>query len=205
MLSTSKLEEEAIRIAESAKAELARRHLYDFMKLHWKHMEPEAPFRDNWHVGAVCDHLEAVERGHIHKLVINVPPGFAKSLSVCVSFPAWVWTRRPTWQAIFTSYADGLSRRDSVRTRNVIESPTYQGLIWDFKLQRPKWTLPIANENLLWNSLGGKRHATSVGVRVRANARTASWGMTCSKRLMCSPMRSASAPSSIGSLRCRAA
>jgi hypothetical protein len=39
-----------------------------------------APFHDNWHIRALCEHLEAVTRGQIVKLLINVPPG----ISLCV-------------------------------------------------------------------------------------------------------------------------
>jgi hypothetical protein len=36
-------------------------------------------------------HLEAVTFGDINRLLINVPPGFMKSLLVNVFWPAWEW------------------------------------------------------------------------------------------------------------------
>lgn len=74
---------------------------------------------------AICEHLEAVTRGEIQRLLINIPPGHAKSLLVAVLWPAWVWTQRPEWRAIFTSHAEKLALRDSVRSRAVIESDWY--------------------------------------------------------------------------------
>src|SRR5262249_31442445 len=42
---------------------------------------------------AICDHLEALTFGDIasNRLLINVPPGFMKSLLVDVFWPAWEW------------------------------------------------------------------------------------------------------------------
>lgn len=106
-------------------AEKAKRSLYEFVKQSWPIFEPANPYRDNWHIGAICEHLEAVTRGEIQNLIINIPPGHAKSLLVAVAWPAWVWSWRPQWRSIFTSYARQLAIRDSVRCRQVIESPWY--------------------------------------------------------------------------------
>ena len=43
------------------------------------------------HVDAVCEHLQEM----IEDLLINIPPGFAKSMISAVFFPAWVWRSRP--------------------------------------------------------------------------------------------------------------
>jgi predicted phage terminase large subunit-like protein len=37
----------------------------------------------------ICNHLEAVSRGEITKLVVNVPPGHAKTTIVCMIWPLW--------------------------------------------------------------------------------------------------------------------
>ena len=85
------------------------------------------PFIDNWHIGAICEHLEAVRRGEIRDLVINIPPGHAKSIVLAVLFPAWVWTFWPEWRALCSSYDQSLVIRDAIRTREVIDSDWYQG------------------------------------------------------------------------------
>jgi hypothetical protein len=48
--------------------------LYEFLRLAWPIVEP-APFVPNWHLEELCAHLEAVSRGEIRRLCINVPPG----------------------------------------------------------------------------------------------------------------------------------
>ncbi len=91
----------------------------------WPWIDP-APFKDNWHIGCIAEHLEAVSAGQIRRLLINVPPRHMKSIGVSVAWPAWTWIAAPERRFLFTSYAQGLSTRDSVKCRRVIESPIYQ-------------------------------------------------------------------------------
>lgn len=99
-----------------------------FTERFWAVAEPATPFIGNWHVDAVCEHLEAVARGQIRKLLINIPPGHAKSLLAAVLWPAWVWTWRPEWRGLFGSYGKALAVRDSVKCRSVVESQQYREL-----------------------------------------------------------------------------
>src|SRR5262245_20373932 len=56
--------------------------LIAFVRHFWHVLEPEEPLVDGWPVWAMCEHLEAVTDGRINRLLINVPPGFMKSLLV---------------------------------------------------------------------------------------------------------------------------
>lgn len=96
----------------------------------WPVLEPRRTFVPGWHIDVMCDHLEAVSRGEIQNLLINVPPGFMKSLLVSVLWPAWEWgpCGRPDLRYITSSYNEALSIRDNRRTRNLIQSPWYQSL-----------------------------------------------------------------------------
>lgn len=105
--------------------ELARRSLYEFVKQAWEHVDPD-PFVDGIHIQAICQHLEAVERGEIRNLVINIPPRHSKSILVAVMWPAWRWIDKPEMRWLFCSYARNLSIRDSVKCRRLILSPWYQ-------------------------------------------------------------------------------
>ena len=73
-------------------AETCRNSLSFFMRLAWKIVEPHTPFVDNWHIGLICEYLQAVTRLEINNLIINIPPRHMKSLLVSVIWPAW--TRR---------------------------------------------------------------------------------------------------------------
>jgi len=108
------------------------RSLYEFIAGNgqgsgaWKVIEPGRSFVANWHLEAICEYLEALYRGEIRRLVINIPPGHMKSLSATVFFPAWIWGYRdPSFRAIFSSYSQTLSIRDSLRCRRIIQSPWF--------------------------------------------------------------------------------
>lgn len=96
------------------------------MRLGWHVLEPGREFKNNWHLEAICEHLEAVSRGQISQLVINIPPRCMKSLAVCVFWPAWDWIQDPTIRWLFSSYGSDLSIRDSVKCRRLIQSNWYK-------------------------------------------------------------------------------
>lgn len=111
---------------DAVRAELAERSLARFVREAWPVVEPAATYQHNWHIDAMCEHLEAVTDFEIPKLVINVPPRHMKSLTVSVFWPAWVWLQAPWRRFLYSSYAEKLSIRDSVKTRRVIQSSWYQ-------------------------------------------------------------------------------
>lgn len=59
----------------------AEKSFTEFFKQAWPIMEPGVPYIHGWHIDAICEHLEAVSRGEIHKLLINMPPRHAKLCS----------------------------------------------------------------------------------------------------------------------------
>lgn len=100
--------------------------LKEFIDEAWPIIEPNTKYVSNWHIDAICEHLEAVYRGDISQLVISMPPRHMKSICVAVMFPAWVWTFDPGFRWVFASYAQSLSTRDSIKTRDIIQSPWYR-------------------------------------------------------------------------------
>jgi predicted phage terminase large subunit-like protein len=117
------------------------------------------PFVDNWHVGAICEHLQAVTAGQIPRLLINVPPALGKSLLTCVFWAAWEWARDPTVRWLFASYDQRLSTRDAVRCRSLIGQPWFQARCGQkFGLNEDQ------NQKTYYETdQGGYRLATSVG------------------------------------------
>ena len=108
------------------KTEKARRTLHEFVWQAWPLLEPATPFVEGMHVRAVCEHLQAVAEGRLRHLIINIPPGHAKSLLTAVFWPAWVWIDHPEARWLFSSYREPLATRDSVKCRRLIESDWYQ-------------------------------------------------------------------------------
>ena len=145
-------------LLETTLVERATRSLYQFVKQSWHVVEPETPFVDNWHIRAICEHLQEVSDGKkISKLLINVPPGTMKSLLVSVFWPAWVWTHKPEKRWFFASYGEDLVVRDSLKCKSLIQSNWYQSR-WGAKFEFRKDT-----EKLFSNSKGGWRMCTTVG------------------------------------------
>ncbi|MGH8709723.1 MAG: phage terminase large subunit [Burkholderiales bacterium] len=117
-------------------AEACCRSLGFFVRKAWSVLEPESqPYQHNWHIDAICEHLEAVAKGEITRLIINVPPGAGKSIITNVFFPAWEWGPRgmPWIRVICASYASALTTRDSLKMRSLITSDWYQSM-WQVKL-----------------------------------------------------------------------
>lgn len=136
--------------------ELCQESLYEFVKQAWEIVEPN-PYIDNWHIGAICEHLQAVTRGEIMKLLLNIPPGCSKSLLCSVFWFCWEWANDPTLRWMFFSYDGTLSVRDSMRCRNLLQSVWYQS----------QWPIDLASDKnkreLYENTNGGWRMASTPG------------------------------------------
>lgn len=152
--------------------ELAARSFYHYLEMSFPVIEPGVRFMSNWHIGAIAEHVEAVFANQIKNLVINVPPGSMKSLSICTQYPTWAWgpANHPGRRMIFGSYAEDLSNRDSLRSRMLIESDWYQQR-WGEGAAEPEWRRVVRNPRQ-WakrrfdNLAGGIRMATTPAGRV---------------------------------------
>lgn len=152
--------------------------LLEFIGASWPIIEPNA-FKRNWHIEAICDHLEACVDWQIDRLLINMPPRHMKSLAANVFLPAWTWaqdsnpskdpryrfsTRRSSWRGpgakfMHLSYDSALSARDGVKCRQIITSPWYQRL-WGSRVQ----LRDDQNQKTRFDNLrGGHRLSTSEG------------------------------------------
>jgi len=113
-------------LLERVKAEQGRRDLREFVKQAWHVIEPTTPYVPGWHIDALIDHLEAVNRGDIRNLLINIPPRHAKSLIVSVFWPMWSWIDTPAKRWLCSSYALSLAIRDNRKCKILIESDWFQ-------------------------------------------------------------------------------
>jgi predicted phage terminase large subunit-like protein len=148
--------------------------LADFVRESWHVLEPSIALDWSWHLDAICYHAQEllmdwmrhqrdpayVQR--VQNLLINVPPGSGKSRLISVCMPAWMWTKWPSWRAIFISANPRVALRDSVFCRDLIESDWYQ------KRFQPPWSLRIdqSAKSNYWNTAGGMRLAFGVGSKV---------------------------------------
>jgi predicted phage terminase large subunit-like protein len=154
---------------------LAEETLHQFIQQAWVVIEPEHPFVDNWHIQAMCQHLEAVSNGQISQLLANVPPGTMKSLLVSVFWFCWDWIKSPQHRFMYASYAAELSVRDSRKCRNLICSDWFQRNwgaeavdtwgedIVGTKFQAIELREDQNRQDRFENTAGGWRYSTSTG------------------------------------------
>lgn len=150
--------------------------LYRFMRMAWDIVE-STPFVPGWHLEELCNHLEAVSYGEISRLIINIPPGCTKSLTVSVFWPVWDWCVVAPWRKfMFGSFDATLSQRDALRAKQLVQSEWFQkrfGFRADQELLKKKGLQPLQilsdgegkqnTATVYWTSGGGLRFSTSTG------------------------------------------
>ena len=158
------------RYREIQEAERLEDSFYEFVKAAWPEVDP-AEFVDNWHLEDICNHMEAVARGHISRLLLNEPPRTGKTFIISICFCAWIWAQRergplmgPQVSFFYASYAEQLSLEHSTKCRRLIQSNWYRRL-WGtrFKLIRE-------TQGYFENDKRGYRMASSV------DAKATGWG-----------------------------
>jgi predicted phage terminase large subunit-like protein len=88
--------------------------------------------------------------------LINLPPGFLKSMLISILYVAWRLGRDPTVKFICISYGDDLAHYLSRKTRELMQSPLYRALF-------PGTVLVKKAEDLITTTKGGYRYATAGG------------------------------------------
>lgn len=145
-------------------ASICRDSLAEFFKRAWPILEPNVQLKWNWHLQAICDHVQALLQHRIakNKLIVNVPPRSAKSTIVSVCAHTWVWTWNPTWRAIFASGNEKVLNRDSLLSRKVMASDWYRNTF------KPSWTFSRRQDGveLYANTAGGSRRSVTTGARI---------------------------------------
>lgn len=104
-------------------AELARRHLSDFIRYTYAEYQP------GWFHLEACElldaFLKAVELRQSPRLMLFAPPRHGKSEIVSRRFPAYALGRNPNLSLIATSYGADLSSRMNRDVQRIIDSPEY--------------------------------------------------------------------------------
>jgi hypothetical protein len=124
------------------------------------------PVKINWHHELIAEHLEAVTRGEIRKLLISVPPRCSKTSLVNVCWPAWIWAQReigplsgPQVRFMCISYGQTLSIDIATTARRLVMGQWYQRH-WG---KRVELLEDQASKENFGTRAGGFRLATSMG------------------------------------------
>lgn len=128
-----------------------------FIQGGWHVLNPKRDYHHNWHIDAVCAHLECVTLGEILRLQVWVTPGSMKSLGVSVFWPAWEWTSNPGLRYWSASYEIGLAGRLASKSRDLMQHLWFRDR-WGDQFQMRK-----ADERYYDNNMGGSRLATAPG------------------------------------------
>jgi len=160
-------EAETRRRAHRLVAVKCRLSLAEFVREFWPVIEPSTPLVWGWVMEAICDHVQALVEGKLGKnnLLINVPPGSAKSTIIAVCLPAWIWCQQDdakfngSFRLICASGSEPIAIRDSMKCRDVLKSDHYNAVF------APSWKFAPDQDSkgLYRNTLTGFRQAISAG------------------------------------------
>lgn len=155
--SDQKLEQALLSLGARKLAEQRRANLFHFTwgafnVLH----EGRTEFIPNWHVEALCHHLNEVAEKRIRRLLITIPPRHMKTIASSVALPAFLLGQRPATKVIIVTYGDRLSSDILNQLRRLMESRYYRELfpntIARFSGQEAKTS---QNGGILLTSVGG--------------------------------------------------
>jgi predicted phage terminase large subunit-like protein len=117
-------------MAEAAKAakerKEMRKRLAPFIKKTFATADPKAVYQHNYHIDLIAEYLEAMHLGQIRKLIINMPPGFLKTICASIAFPAWILGKDPRERILASSYEERLATRINQDCRKVMSTKWYQ-------------------------------------------------------------------------------
>lgn len=116
-------------------AALLRSSLFHFVRKAFATVSPGEVFLPNWHLEALCYHLELVRAGKIRRLKIEVPPRSLKSVCASVALPAFILGHDPTAKIITVSYSSDLAAKHAADCRAVMQSAWYAALFPATKLK----------------------------------------------------------------------
>ena len=153
--------------------QLAKKKLSWFVRESWPILEPTTRLVWNWHMEAMCDHIQAMLEGWIksqktgiqypvRNLLTTVPPGSSKSRVTSVCAVAWMWGHFPSSRFLCFSSNPRVSIRDSMFCREIIKSEWYKAVF------KPEWKIAEDQDakGNYRNDAGGSRVAIGVGAKL---------------------------------------
>ena len=131
------------RIAAAKRAKLAIEARDDFLKFVKFTMpdieEPEnvdlSIFKDAKHHRALAKVLEKVEKGHIPRLIVTLPPRHGKTELISRRFIPWLLGKAPYRNIIFATYNEPFSQDIGGDCRNIMQSPHFKQVFPKFRFR----------------------------------------------------------------------
>ncbi|MDR0774154.1 MAG: phage terminase large subunit [Rickettsia sp.] len=137
---------------------ILRQDFNSFINKVFNTINPGIEYQANWHIELIAEYLQAVQKGDIKRLIINMPPRSLKSVCIGVAWPAWILGHDPTKRIMSASYSQVLSVKHSLDCRFVLTSDWYSQVF-------PKTVLSKKHnqKSKFMTKDNGFRFATSVG------------------------------------------
>ncbi|PPD07142.1 MAG: hypothetical protein CTY28_10190 [Hyphomicrobium sp.] len=114
---------------ELLRRRVARRSLIDFTQYTLPSYQPAI------HHKLIAEKLEAIERGEIDRLMINMPPRHGKSELGSRRFPAWFLGRNPSSTIMSASYNLDKAEEFGGEVRDIVRSAAYRNLFPQVQLK----------------------------------------------------------------------
>lgn len=119
-------------------------------------LNPQTQYLPNWHIEMMAAKLEAVRRGEITRLILNVPPRYLKSHTASISFPAWLLGHHPAKRIFCASHSKDFAEKLARDCRRLMTSGFYRSL---FQTRLSDDRQAVADFE---TSTGGGRFSTSI-------------------------------------------
>ncbi len=131
--------------------EICRRSYIDYcIRSHRGHWRPAR------HLRLICDSLQAVAEGKLHRLMIFLPPRHGKSMTVTATFPSYILGRFPDQRVIVSSYSSDLAHDFGRLNRQKMEE--FGKEIFGIDLSKEK------NSQAQWEIKGRRGGMVAVGI-----------------------------------------
>lgn len=122
------------KISAAKRQKLAIEAREDFLKfVKYTMPDPDDPeslelsmFKDAKHHRALAKVLEKVEKGHIPRLIVSMPPRHGKSELISRRFVPWVQGRDAYRNVIFATYNEDFAKDFGADVRNIMSLPQYR-------------------------------------------------------------------------------
>ena len=120
------------------------------------------------HIIDLANHLEAIERGELKRLIVVMPPRHGKSELVSLLFPCWYLAKHPHDYIVQAGYAESIALTHSRKARDIFITPAMTHL-WPNIRHRPEragqeMVIPERQAAHEWGTKqGGSYYAVGIG------------------------------------------
>src|SRR6476660_5825076 len=107
---------------------LARRDFATFVELAFPILHPGKTLVHAPYLDVLVALMEDCAAGRKPRVIVNLPPGYMKSMLISIMYIAWRLGVDPTLKFVCISYGDDLAHKHSASTRTLMRSAEYRAI-----------------------------------------------------------------------------